>query len=343
MHEKLITFAVPCYNSAAYMRHCVESLLTAGDDAEIILVDDGSTKDETPAICDEYAERYPNIVRAIHQENGGHGEGVNQGLRNARGLYYKVVDSDDWLDEEALRQVMDRLRALAEQGNAPDMMVTNFVYEHVEDQTQHTMRFANVFPQEKIFTWKDMGHFRPDQHLMMHAVIYRTEVLRKAGVELPKHTFYVDNIVVYQPMPCVQTIYYMDVGLYRYFIGRADQSVNEKVWLTHTDDQLRVTRHLISCQNLRELPPEQKRLRAYMMQYLSNMMAASDIMLIMNGGEESRNAKAELWQYLREHTDAAIYRTICLSVGGLTNIKGTPGEKLALLGYRLSRKLLKFN
>ena len=98
MEQKLITFAVPCYNSAAYMRHCVDTLLTAGPDAEIILIDDGSTKDDTPAICDEYAAKYPGVVRAIHQENGGHGEGVNQGIRHAAGIYYKVVDSDDWLD-----------------------------------------------------------------------------------------------------------------------------------------------------------------------------------------------------------------------------------------------------
>ena len=97
MQQKLITFAVPCYNSAAYMRHCIETLLSAGEQAEIILVDDGSVKDETPAICDEYAAKYPTIVKAIHQENGGHGEGVNQGIRNAQGMYFKVVDSDDWL------------------------------------------------------------------------------------------------------------------------------------------------------------------------------------------------------------------------------------------------------
>ena len=63
MAQKLITFAVPCYNSAAYMRHCIETLLSAGEQAEIILVDDGSTKDDTPAICDEYAARYPPSSR----------------------------------------------------------------------------------------------------------------------------------------------------------------------------------------------------------------------------------------------------------------------------------------
>ena len=128
MAQKLITFAVPCYNSAAYMRHCIETLLSAGEQAEIILVDDGSTKDDTPAICDEYAAKYPTIVKAIHQENGGHGEGVNQGIRNATGLYYKVVDSDDWLDEAALRTVLAKLNTLTARGTAPDLMICNYVY-----------------------------------------------------------------------------------------------------------------------------------------------------------------------------------------------------------------------
>ena len=109
---KLITFTVPCYNSAAYMDRCIETLLPAGEDAEIILVDDGS-KDDTGKIADAYAEKYPTMVRVIHQENGGHGEGVNQGIRNASGLYFKVVDSDDWLDGDALQKVMEKLREFA--------------------------------------------------------------------------------------------------------------------------------------------------------------------------------------------------------------------------------------
>ena len=122
---KLITFAVPCYNSAAYMDHCIKTLLEAGDEAEIILVDDGST-DDTPAIADRYAEQYPDVVRVIHQPNGGHGEGVNQGLAHATGLYYKVVDSDDWLDVPSLHKVMAQLRTFAE--NPVDMVVCNYVY-----------------------------------------------------------------------------------------------------------------------------------------------------------------------------------------------------------------------
>ncbi len=127
---KLITFTVPCYNSAAYMDRCVETLLPAGEEAEIILVDDGS-KDDTGKIADAYAEKYPNIVKVIHQENGGHGEGVNQGIRNASGMYFKVVDSDDWLDAEALQKVMQTLRGFAAMEQPVDLLMCNYVYEHV--------------------------------------------------------------------------------------------------------------------------------------------------------------------------------------------------------------------
>ena len=195
---KLITFAVPCYNSAAYMSHCIDTLLTGGNEVEIILVDDGST-DETPAIADRYAVEHPDIIRVIHQPNGGHGEGVNQGIRNATGVYYKVVDSDDWVDTDHLQKVLNTLREWVSKGELVDLLICNYVYEHVEDNTHHTVRYSNVFPQNTVFGWKDVGHWRPSEYLLMHSVFYRTQLLRECGLELPTHTFYVDNIFVYQP------------------------------------------------------------------------------------------------------------------------------------------------
>ena len=342
MSQKLITFAVPCYNSADYMRHCVQTLLAAGEDAEIILVDDGSTKDDTPAICDEFAAQYPTIVKAIHQENGGHGEGVNQGLRNATGLYYKVVDSDDWLDTDSLQKLLTRLRTLIQQDLAPDMLICNYVYEHVEDGTTHTVRYTNVFPTERLFNWVHVGHFRPDQHLLMHSVIYRTEVLRRCSMVLPKHTFYVDNIFVYQPLPYVKSMYYMNLDLYRYFIGRADQSVNESVMVKRVDQQLRVTRHMIDCQDLDQLQ-NTPRLRSYMLHYLSMMMAVSDIFLLLDGSPEAYEKKAALWEYLKTHTSPQVYRAIRTSIGGVTNRSTALGNKVVLKGYRMARKIFKFN
>ena len=135
---KKITFAVPCYNSAEYMRKCIDSLLLAGEDCEIIIVDDGSVKGNTAEIADEYAKNFPNIIRAIHQENGGHGEAVNCGLRNATGEYFKVVDSDDWVDKDALEKVMSTIKSFKD--DAPDALIVNYVYEHVYDNTQKVVK-----------------------------------------------------------------------------------------------------------------------------------------------------------------------------------------------------------
>lgn len=124
---KLLSVAIPCYNSADYMEHAVETLLTGGEDMEIIIVDDGS-KDETAVIADKLAARYPTMIKAIHQENGGHGQAVNTGLAAATGIYFKVVDSDDWVDTDALEKVLELLRSVVEEGKSLDMLICNYVY-----------------------------------------------------------------------------------------------------------------------------------------------------------------------------------------------------------------------
>ena len=338
---KLITFTVPCYNSAAYMDHCIETLLTAGEDAEIILVDDGS-KDDTGKIADAYAEKYPTIVRVIHQENGGHGEGVNQGIRNATGVYFKVVDSDDWLDTDALQKVLTELRAHLGDEPPLDLMMANYVYEHVADNTQNVVDYKGILPEGHVFHWNEIGKFPPNKNILMHSVIYRTEVLRRSGMELPKHTFYVDNIFVYQPLPQVKTIYYMNLDLYRYFIGREDQSVNEANMIKRVDQQLRVTRIMMNAVDVYALPPEQDKLRAYMLNYFSMMMAISSIFLTLDGSKEALAKRRQLWDDLKAH-DGHLYRRCRFSVAEGCNLPGWLGSKISIGGYRIAQKIFKFN
>ena len=222
---KLLSVAVPCYNSAAYMRRCIDSLLVGGDETEIIIVDDGST-DDTGRIADEYAEKYPDIVRVIHQENGGHGAAVNTGIAEAKGLFFKVVDSDDWLREAPFRKVLLTLSDFAGSDTNLDMLITNFVYFKDGEKRHKAMRYARYLPVEEIFTWKDVRNFRKGKYILMHSVIFRTKLLRECGLTLPEHTFYVDNIYVFEPLIYVRNMYYLDVNLYDYFIGREDQSVH---------------------------------------------------------------------------------------------------------------------
>lgn len=338
---KTISFAVPCYNSAAYMDKCIESLLKCGEDIEILIVDDGSTKDDTAAKADEWQERCPGIVRAIHKENGGHGSAVNTGLANATARYFKVVDSDDWLDENAMAEVMKYLRLQMELKDPTDLVIANYVYEKVYEGTRTVMRYKNVFPEGCEFGWDEVGRFGPSQYLLMHSVIYRTELLRDMSLQLPEHCFYVDNIFVYEPLPQVETMYYLDVDMYRYFIGREDQSVNESVMMGRIDQQLRVTRTMIDAVDVMSI--EEKRLRQYMENYLAMMMCICSVFLRMRNTAEDEGKREAIWRYLKE-ADATLYRRVRknpLNLG--TNIPTEAGRLAGLGGYHIAQKVFKFN
>ena len=336
---KLLTFTIPCYNSQDYMRHCIESILPGGEDVEILIVDDGS-KDDTAAIADEYAEKYPTIVKAIHQENGGHGEAVNAGIRNATGLYFKVVDSDDWVDWNAYQTILAKLREIAGGSVALDMLLANYVYEKEGAKHKRVMRQTG-FPKDQIFTWSDVRHFYKGHYILMHSVIYRTKLLRECGLELPKHTFYVDNIYVYKPLPHVRTMYYMDVDFYRYFIGREDQSVNEKVMISRIDQQIRVNKLMvnayINCKSTN------KHLKKYMFSYLDIITTISSIMLIRANTEESLHKKKELLEYIKTE-DKQVYRKLRHSLfGRVMNLPGRGGRKMSVAAYKISQKFYGFN
>lgn len=339
---KTITFAVPCYNSAAYMDHCVETLLACGEDIEILLVDDGSTKDDTAAICDRWQNEHPDIVRAIHQPNKGHGGAVNTGLAHATGFYFKVVDSDDWLDPAAMFPLMVYLRSQLDAPVPCDMVVANYVYDKVDEGEQKVMGYGNVLPEGYEFGWDEVGTFLPSQYLLMHSVYYRTEMLRKMKLTLPEHTFYVDNIFVYVPLPHVKTIYYLDVDMYRYFIGRDDQSVNESVMMSRIDQQLRVTRIMIDAVQLPGDVPE-KRLERYMENYLSMMMCICSIFLRMINTVDAEDERDAIWRYLKEN-NSDVYRRVRHSVLNMgTNLPTNLGRKIGITGYHVAQRIFKFN
>lgn len=347
---KTISFAVPCYNSADYMEKCVDSLLPCGDDIEIILVNDGSTKDNTPEICDRLAEEHPGIVRAIHKENGGHGSAVNYGLDAAEGLYFKVVDSDDWLDGEAMAIIMPYLRQQKERAfpegqpsgaTATDLVISNYVYEKVYEGTHTSISYGNVFPTDREFGWEDVGRFNPSQYLLMHSVIYRTQLLKDMGLKLPEHCFYVDNIFVYVPLPQVKTMRYFNVDAYRYFIGREDQSVNESVMLSRIDQQLRITKVMIDSVDLNTV--ENRRLCNYMYNYLSMMMCICSVFLRMKPTAEAEAKRADIWAFLKAK-DHATYNKVRHNVLNLgVNIPTSLGRTVGLTGYHVAQKIFKFN
>ena len=338
---KLLSVAIPCYNSEAYMRHCIESLLPGGEEVEILIVDDGSTKDHTAEIADEYAKKYPGICKAIHQENGGHGEAVNAGLRSATGIYFKVVDSDDWVNEEAYMQVLDTLRTFVYGQQTLDMLISNFVYEKQGAKRKKVMKYHTALPKNELITWDGVKIFMTGQYILMHSVIYRTQLLKDCGLELPKHTFYVDNIFVYQPLPHVKTLYYLDVNFYRYFIGREDQSVNEQVMIGRIDQQILVTKLMLGYYDVMKIT--NRKLRRYMIKYLEIMMTVSSILAIKSGTEENLAKKKELWQYVKQQNVPLYLRLRWGFLGQGTNLPGKGGHQVSIAGYKITQKFFGFN
>lgn len=336
---KDITFVVPCYNAEDYMKRCLDSLLFCGEDGEIIIIDDGST-DRTGEIAEEYAAVYPNVVKVVHKANGGHGSGINAGLTVAEGRFFKVVDADDWLEEEALERLMKCLR---QQKDGVDMVVCNYVYDHLNEGRQKSVCFDNVFPEEKVCGWRDMGRFKPSQYLVMHALVFRTALLRESGVKLPAHTFYVDNLFAYKPLPYVRRILYLNVDLYHYFLGREDQSVNEESYKKRIDQQIAVTKLVADSVNLETVKDRSCKLFKYMLRNISIMMSISSVYLCMIQTAEADVKRRALWNYIKKK-DTRLYRRLrYTTLSGLTYLPGRIGKMLTLKGYEMAKRTYQFS
>lgn len=342
--KKLISFGIPCYNSHSYMTHCIESILKGGDDVEILIVDDGST-DNTLDIAKEFEKEYPTIVKAIHQENKGHGGACNTALENATGLYFKIVDSDDWLDEDALHKVISTIKEHIENNKEVDLYLTNFVYEHTLDHTSHQMNYHKMIPEDRIVTWKDVKKFKTDRAILMHSIIYRTEKLRESGLKLPEHTFYVDNIFAYVPLPYMKSIYYMNIDFYRYFIGREDQSVNMDVLFSRYKQYQTVINIMLYAYSYEKLTTFEKPLRNYMLHYLSIIYITADLSIVCGKNEIPLRKEAfnEIQTDLKKKDKKMYYYLTMLNYPVLNRF--LPGWKIRRSayknGYLIAQKKLK--
>jgi len=336
---KLITFTVPCYNSAAYMRHCIESLLPGGNQVEIIIIDDGST-DDTGAIADEYAARYPEIVRVVHQPNGGHGEGINQGLARATGRFFKVIDSDDWVDETAYRRVLARLATLPEDC---DLVVCNYTYRHDDPRTDHTMHYRNVFPEDQVITWHETRHFRAQQLLQLHNCIFSVDVLKRADLKLPKFIFYEDNYFVYVPMPLVRKLCYLDTDLYQYYVSREGQSVSAPMLARRCTHQITIAKLVFAEHDLDALKQTQPKLARYLRHAMSFMVLLAIVFTRSNRTDEAEELLRQMWSDLKATNPRQARYVRWCTLAFWVSFPGKAGRAFALWLYNMAHKIVKFN
>lgn len=335
---KLLTVTVPCYNSQDYMEKCINSLLVGGEKVEIIIIDDGS-KDATGTIADTYARKYPTIVKVIHQENSGHGEGINQGLKHAAGIYFKVVDSDDTLSKD-FPMFLKKLELCEMQGGV-DLVVTNYYYVHSDGKGDRSINYSNVLPEKRIFTWSETKPFLLHQMLTIHSCTFRTEVMRKCTEPLPKHVFYEDNLMVCRTLPNVKRMYYMNADLYRYWIGRPDQSVQQNVMSKRYHHQILVTERCFTSFRIDDIADP--RLRQYMKHELFIMFGISILFTRLNKTAETDAALDKMWEtciafdpkwgkHFRKYTPL---RFICMP--------GKFGQDFSGMIYTIANKTVRFN
>ncbi len=342
MSEKLITFVVPSYNSEAYLNICVDSLIKGGDDVEILIVNDGST-DGTKEIGEDYEKRYPGMIRLLNQENGGHGEGINHGLKEAKGIYFKVVDSDDWVDETALKTIIAALKKWKAQKKLPDMMVANYVYENREKDIQRVIRFGSIFPEGRVVGWNDTSRFHLWQNLTLHSCMFRTSIIRKSGVVLPKHVFYEDNFFVFVPMAYVNRLAYLNVDFYRYLIGRDGQSVANEALKKHCMDQVTISKLVFATWASYSPRIRNKRKKACLYHHLKLMMCLASIFPRLNDDEEHDIAVQKMWRFASRVGMLSALRVRFFSYVFFLNIPGKAGRRISAFIYRLSNIAVPFN
>lgn len=310
----LLTIAVPSYNSEDHLARCLDSLLPGGEALEVIIVNDGST-DDTAAIAERYVAEYPEIFQLITQENAGHGAGINVALQHATSPWFKVLDSDDRFDQQALENVLAKLAKWQAEDICPDLIITNYVYErhswknNVHKVSNKRISYKNVFVEKVPQNWVAMDKMKLDQILMMHAMMYRTELIRdEVKLFLPHNTSYEDNLYVCIPLPHVREIRYLNEDLYLYFIGRPEQSVNLNSMIKKADNQLLVTRELLyAFDDWSMIQPN--RLRRYLVRHFIRLVAMSILALTLRGQEEDKQKLEQLWQDIKLH-DKKLYRKV---------------------------------
>ena len=220
--NKILSIVVPVYNTEKYIKRCLDSIVIDDviEDIEILIVSDGS-KDSAISIAKEYNEKYSKSVIIVEKDNGGHGSTINKGLEIASGKYFRVLDSDDWFNCEDFIEYIKRLKK-----EDCDLVVTNYSQEHIYNNESIYLKYNNL-EDNVLYDFDSMDlSLLNGEYFVMATSTYKTELLRKSNLKLFEKTFYVDmqyNVVAFS---LVKSFKYYDLSIYRYFIGRKDQSNN---------------------------------------------------------------------------------------------------------------------
>ena len=225
MQQKTLTVVIPTYNMEKYLRRCLDSLIVDDErmaQLEVIVVNDGS-KDSSSSIAHEYEKKYPQTFRVIDKENGNYGSCVNRSLREAKGKYIKVLDADDWFNTNNFKIYLNELQNLD-----VDLIITNV--ETVSPDNKVLSRSIFKFKPHAVTTFDDMMGYPQFKNMEMHAVTYKTQNLIDINYKQTEGISYTDQEWMFLPMTAVNKVYYIDVVIYEYLLGREGQTCIAEVF-----------------------------------------------------------------------------------------------------------------
>ena len=236
---KILSISIAAYNAENDIRRCVDSLMDTpvAEQLDVIIVNDGS-KDMTLQIAREYETRYPDIVRVIDKENGGHGSTINASLKVAVGKYYKILDSDDWVEQDGIVKLVSILREIEadlvlnpyHEIDAIDLKQKNTIYPYGEAITPG-----------KIYSID----YADDIVIYMHSTTFKTSVIKRMGFQIDEMCFYVDMEYTLFPLRHVSNYVCFNFSVYDYLIGTATQSMNKNSLIDRRNQHLKVTKRII--------------------------------------------------------------------------------------------------
>ena len=292
MAKKLLSILVPCGDVQNDIRGCVESMLSGGENLEILLVDIG-VQNSAGAVLEELTERYPDIIRTLRQPTGSRGSAVMAGLQMATGTYFKVVDPEHRLNESVLARVMELLQESVEKF---DMLICNSVLEKPDEKRKKVVHYRRELSKERVFGWDEFGHFAKEDYIWMSSCIYRTQMLLDAGLEIPADINCIETLYETLPMQWVKKMYYLDGDLDHCCIHWEDPQSEEARRVNSAEQRLRIAQMLLNQLELNnEDTPKRNR---YLYNCFERITAETSVLLVKSGKPELRVKRDWFWQNL---------------------------------------------
>ena len=221
--EKVLSLIIPTYNMEKYLNKCLDSLIVENMDLlEVLIINDGS-KDNSSNIAHEYETKFPNTFRVIDKENGNYGSCINRGLKEAKGKYIKILDSDDSFESLFFNKYISLIKDID-----VDLILTDYAIVD-ENNTIHKICNYNLDSYTIIDFYQLFANNNIDFSIQMHGVTYKRENLLSLNYKQTEGISYTDQEWVYIPITKVKTGIYFNNVLYKYLVGRTGQTVEKSI------------------------------------------------------------------------------------------------------------------